>query len=64
MYDSVVAGDFGLRAKHVLLHPYLNERQRRLVAAADARSLGHGGIATVARATGLIRITLHKAVWN
>jgi Rhodopirellula transposase DDE domain len=52
----------GLGAKHALLNPYLNERQRRLVAAADARFLGHGGIATVARATGLSRTTLHKAV--
>src|ERR1035437_10261571 len=48
--------------KHALLNPYLNERQRRLVAAADARFLGHGGIATLARATGLSRTTLHKAV--
>ena len=57
-----MTGDFGLGAKHALLNPYLNERQRRLVAAADARSLGHGGIATIARATGLSRTTLHKAV--
>jgi biotin operon repressor len=51
-----------LGAKHALLNSYLNERQRRLVAAADARFLGHGGIATLARATGLSRTTLHKAV--
>src|ERR1039458_10358989 len=57
-----MADDSGLGAKHALLNPYLNERQRRLVAAADARFLGHGGIATVARATGLSRTTLHKAV--
>ena len=54
--------DSGLRAKHALLNPYLNERQRRLVAAADARFLGHGGIARLARTTGLSRTTLHKAV--
>ena len=62
MHNTVMADDFGLGAKHALLNPYLNERQRRLVAAADARSLGHGGIATLARATGLSRTTLHKAV--
>src|ERR1022692_1556709 len=62
IYESVVANDSGLGAKHALLNPYLNERQRRLVAAADARFLGHGGIATLARATGLSRTTLHKAI--
>ena len=57
-----MADDSGLAAKYALLNPYLNERQRRLVAAADARFLGHGGIVTVAQATGLSRTTLHKAV--
>ena len=57
-----MADDSGLGAKHALLNQYLNERQRRLVAAADARFLGHGGIATLARATGLSRTKLHKAV--
>ena len=57
-----MADDSGLATKYALLNPYLNERQRRLVAAADARFLGHGGIARLARATGLSRTTLHKAV--
>jgi len=54
--------DAGLRAKHALLSRYLNERQRRLVAAADAQLLGHGGIATLSRITGLSRTTLHKGL--
>ena len=54
--------DAGLRAKHALLSPYLNERQRRFVAAADAQLLGHGGIARLSRATGLSRTTLHKGL--
>jgi hypothetical protein len=33
--------------------PELNERQRRLWAASEARALGYGGIATVSRATGI-----------
>ena len=57
-----MADDSGLGAKYALLNPYLNERQRRLVAAADAQILGYGGIATVARAAGMSRTTLHKAV--
>ena len=35
------------------LEPELNERTRRLWAASEALELGHGGIAAVARATGL-----------
>ena len=44
------------------LAPYLNERQRRLLAAVEARALGHGGVSTVARATGVSRPTVHKAL--
>jgi len=54
--------DAGLREKHALLRPYLNERQRRLIAAADAQMLGRGGIATLSRITGLSRTTLHKGL--
>jgi len=37
----------------------LNERQRRLWAAAEARALGYGGVSTVARATGISRRAIH-----
>jgi hypothetical protein len=59
---TVMADGSELAVKYALLNPYLDERQRRLVAAAEARFLGRGGIATVARATGLSRTTLHKAL--
>jgi transposase len=64
LYDTVMAdgSDAGLRAKYALLSRYLNERQRRLVAAADAKLLGHGGIARLSRITGLSRTTLHKGL--
>ena len=39
-----------LRVKFEALLPHLNERAQRLTLAAEARSLGHGGIAAVARA--------------
>jgi DNA-binding phage protein len=45
-----------------LLAPYLNERQRRLWLAAEARTLGRGGVAQVARATGVARPTIHKGL--
>ncbi len=40
------------------LGPHLNERQRRLAAAAEAQALGHGGITAVAQATGISRRTI------
>src|SRR4029453_3876795 len=54
--------DERLRQKYVRVLPHLNERQRRLVAAADAQMLGYGGIARVARASGLNRATLHRGL--
>jgi hypothetical protein len=40
------------------LSSHLNERQRRLLAGAQARSLGRGGVAAVARASGMSRSTV------
>jgi hypothetical protein len=54
--------DERLRQKYVRVLPHLNERQRRLVGAADAQMLGYGGIARVARASGLDRATLHRGI--
>src|SRR6266571_1256725 len=42
--------DAVLAEKLATILPRLNEKQRRLVLAAEARALGHGGIARVARA--------------
>lgn len=39
-----------LKAKFAAVLPHLDERSIRLVLAGEARSLGHGGIAAVARA--------------
>jgi hypothetical protein len=47
-----------IRGKFEALRPYLDERRRRLWAAAEAMALGHGGITTVAAATGLQRATI------
>jgi hypothetical protein len=51
-----------LHEKFLLLFVHLDERQRRLLAAADAERLGYGGIALVARASGLSRPTLYQAL--
>ena len=51
-----------LEQRYALLFPHLNERQQHLVAAADAKRLGRGGIALVARASGFARPTLYRAL--
>jgi hypothetical protein len=51
-----------LAAKFAAILPHLDERQRRLVLAAEARSLGHGGISLVARAAGVSRVTITAGV--
>jgi hypothetical protein len=51
-----------LRAKHAALRSVFTERSRRLWAATEARALGHGGIALVARATGLSRATIARGL--
>jgi Rhodopirellula transposase DDE domain len=51
-----------IRAKFETLRPYLDERRRRLWAAAEALALGRGGITVVASATGLQRATIRVGV--
>ena len=47
-----------IRAKYLALEDVLNERSRRLWAATEARTIGYGGDAVVASATGLARATI------
>ncbi|MGH7761688.1 MAG: ISAzo13-like element transposase-related protein, partial [Candidatus Dormibacteraceae bacterium] len=42
--------------------PHLNERQKRLWVGSEAHSLGRGGVSLVARATGVSRPTIYKAL--
>jgi len=51
-----------LRAKFDAVLPHLDERSARLVLAGEARSLGHGGIAAVARASGASRSRVQVGV--
>ena len=48
-----------IQRKYEQIAPYLNESSLRIWAAAEALSWGHGGITSVARATGLSRTTIH-----
>jgi hypothetical protein len=54
--------DKALTTKLASILPHLNERQRRLVLAAEARALGRGGVTRVARAAGVTRPTIHAAL--
>ncbi len=51
-----------LAGKLEVLFPHLDERQRRLLAGAEARALGHGGIRLVARAAGMREGTVSRGV--
>ena len=51
-----------LRAKYAALAPVLSERTRRLWAAAEAEAMGHGGVALVARATGMSRTRIARGM--
>ena len=51
-----------LEKKYSALKPILNERAWRLLAAAEARSLGRGGIEAVAHASGLSRRSVERGL--
>jgi hypothetical protein len=51
-----------LAAKFEAIVPHLDERQRRLLFGAEARSIGHGGIRLVARAAGVREATVSLGV--
>jgi len=47
-----------IRIKFEILKVELDERSRRMWAATEAKSLGHGGVAAASRATGLAESTI------
>ena len=51
-------GESATRQRWELVREHLNERQRRVLAAAEAKVIGRGGVAQVAAATGLARDTI------
>lgn len=57
-----VLDQLALRFQVVL--PHLNERQRRLMVAQEARLLGHGGIRAVARLAGVSETTVRNGVFE
>ena len=51
-----------IRERFTAVSRDLNERARRLLAAAEARAAGHGGIAAASRATGIARSTIGRGL--
>jgi len=51
-----------IRRKYQRVSTILDERARRVWAAAEVEAIGYGGQSIVAKAMGLSRVTLHRAV--
>jgi len=51
-----------LGRRFAVLLPHLNERQRRLAVAAEARLLGHGGVRAAAQVVGMSETTVRRGV--
>src|SRR5215471_3629352 len=51
-----------IKSRFAAVAPFLNERDRRLVAASEAQAAGRGGIAAVALATGIARSTIGRGL--
>ena len=51
-----------LRTRLAEILPFLNEKQRRVLAASEAKSFGRGGVQTVARITGISRQTIYNGM--
>lgn len=60
--DIGCAFGLGLAVKFKAAWPHLDERARRIMAASEAMSLGHGGVSMVSRACGLSRNVIHKGI--
>ena len=48
--------------KYKKILPYLNEKQTRIILAAEAESMGRGGLSKVSKLTGISRITLNMGI--
>jgi hypothetical protein len=59
--DGVIDID-AIRVRFEALGPVLDERERRLFAASEARAAGHGGVVAVSRATGMARSTIDRGL--
>ena len=61
-YNGSMIDEPAIRARFRAIATLVDERARRLFAGAEALAIGHGGVAAVARATGLSRSTVTHGV--
>jgi transposase len=57
-----VADIAAIKARYQALKPVLDERARRLLAAAESQAIGKGGISIVAKATGISRPVIRQGI--
>jgi Rhodopirellula transposase DDE domain len=58
----VLVPDSEIQRRFRSLSPFLDERMRRLVAAAESEAIGYGGVSAVARATGVSRRAITEGI--
>ena len=58
----MVANHKDIQQRFRSLSPFLDERMRRLVAAAESAAIGYGGVSAVARATGVSRRAIGEGI--
>jgi DNA-binding phage protein len=47
-----------ISGRHKILTPFLDEKSRRLLTAAESKVIGHGGVGIVSKSTGVSRTTI------
>jgi Rhodopirellula transposase DDE domain len=62
VYHGRMIDERAIRRRYETMRPGLDERARRLLAAAEARTAGYGGVSAVARATGIARSTIGRGL--
>ena len=62
VYHGGMIDETAIRIRYEAMRSRLDERERRLFAAAEARSAGYGGVSVVARATGVARSTINRGL--
>ena len=62
IYHGGMIDETAIRQRYEALRAGLDERGRRLFAAAEARAAGFGGVTAVARATGIARSTIDRGL--
>ena len=58
----MISNETALRIRIKTMLPELNERQRRLFLATEAKAIGFGGITKVSRISGISRVTITNGI--